>query len=160
MKCGLMTFPSLFNSFYNAKPTRLSQRLEPSVLYVVPQNGESVFISENDPREDIDLYVCSVYTRGWNEFKRFSQKVGREKIIAGGYHATALPEETFRYAHKVVRGYCKNIDDVLDAKEGIHAGVFGFTRLRRDLIDMTQMRQVYLDINSHDISGSMVSSVE
>ena len=82
MKFGLMTFPGLFNSFYASKPTHLSQRLEPSVLYVVPHQGESVFLPQNEPQEDIDFYICSVYTRGWKEFKEFSKKDGRDKIIA------------------------------------------------------------------------------
>src|SRR3989338_11498386 len=113
MKHGLLTFPGLFNSFYSAHPTKLAQRLEPSVLYIAPLQGESVFIPDNQPREDIDLYLCSVYTRGWNEFRQFAQTVGREKIIAGGYHPTALPEESLKYAHKVVPGYCRNIDDII-----------------------------------------------
>lgn len=154
-----MTFPGLFKSFYAAKPTQLSQRLEPSVLYVVPQSGESVFLSENNSRDDIDIYICSVYTRGWNEFKKFSEKVGKERIIVGGYHATAMPEETSKYAGKVVTGYCKNIDDILEMNDGIYRGTFGFTPMRRELIDMLQMRQVYPDITLQDISGSMVSSV-
>ena len=69
---------------------------------------------ENQPKEDIDIYLCSVYTRGWNEFRNFTQSVGRNKVIAGGYHPTAMPEETLKHAHKVVPGYCRNIDDVIN----------------------------------------------
>ncbi len=159
MKFGLMTFPGLFNHFYSANPTKLAQRLEPSVLYVAPQLGESMFLPDNQPREDIDLYLCSVYTRGWNEFKKFASRVGRDRVIAGGYHPTALPEETLKHAHKVVPGYCKNIDDIIEGPEGIVRGEFGFTSMRRDLVDMKSMRQVYPDITREDISGSMVSSV-
>ncbi len=159
MKFGLMTFPGLFNSFYDANPTKLSQRLEPSVLYVAPEQGESVFLPENRPQDDIDVYICSVYTRGWGEFKKFSERVGREKVIAGGYHATALPQETLSYASYVVTGYCKNIDDILGSPPGIYPGTFGFTPMRRDLINMRAMRQVYPDIMPEDVSGSMVSSV-
>ncbi len=159
MKFGLLTFPGLFNSFHAARPTLLSQRLEPSVLYVAPLSGESVFIPDNRPRDDVDFYLCSVYTRGWKEFTDFSRDVGRSRIIAGGYHPTALPHDTLHFANKVVTGYCKNIDRIVDGEEGIHQGEFGFTPLRRDLLDMSKMRQVYPDIKSDDICGSMVSSV-
>jgi len=159
MKIGLLTFPRLTNTFSVGQPTLLAQKLEPSVLYLSPSQGELVFLEDNIPRPDIDLYLCSVYTRGYNEFVRFAQAVGRDKVVAGGYHPTAEPEDILRYAHKVVVGYCDNIDQILDEKPGIHKGSFGFTHMRRDLIDMSTLKQVYPDIHPHDISGSMVSSV-
>ena len=159
MKIGLLTFPRLTNNFSVGRPTLLAQKLEPSVLYLSPSNGELVFIEDNNPRKDIDLYLCSVYTRGFNEFVKFSKKIGRDKIIVGGYHATAVPNEMIKYAHKVVTGYCDNIDEIIDGPVGIIKGSFGFTKMRRDLIDMSTMKQVYPDIYPNDISGSMVSSV-
>lgn len=160
MKIGLLTFPRLTNTFSSvSRPTLLAQKLEPSVLYLSPSFGELVFIEDNNPRHDIDLYLCSIYTRGYNEFIRFSLEVGRQKIIAGGYHPTAEPKATLVHAHKVVVGYCDNIDQIIDGKPGIHLGSFGFTHMRRDLIDMATMKQVYPDIYPKDISGSMVSSV-
>lgn len=159
MKIGLLTFPRLTNTFSVGRPTLLAQKLEPSVLYLSPSFGELVFLEDNIPRPDIDLYLCSVYTRGYNEFVRFSQLVGKEKIIAGGYHPTAAPEQVAPYADKVVTGYCDNIDEIIAGPSGIQKGSFGFTRMRRDLVDMSTMRQVYPDIYPHDISGSMVSSV-
>ena len=159
MKVGLLTFPKLTNSFSENRPTLLAQRLEPSVLYLAPKNNESVFIEDNIPKKDIDLYLCSVYTRGFNEFVNFSNKVGKEKIIAGGYHPTAVPKDVLPYANKVVTGYCDNIDQIIDGPNGIINGTFGFTPMRRDLVDMSKMRQVYPDIYPSDISGSMVSSV-
>lgn len=159
MKIGLLTFPRLTNTFSAGRPTLLAQKLEPSVLYLSPSNGELVFLEDNIPRPDIDLYLCSVYTRGFNEFVKFSQQVGKEKIIAGGYHPTAMPEEMLPYADKVVTGYCDNIDEIIAGPSGIQKGSFGFTRMRRDLIDMSTMKQVYPDIYPGDISGSMVSSV-
>ncbi len=160
MKCGLLVFPSLYNTFHAGTQTLYAQRLEPSVLYVAPHSTENIFVPDNKPRDDIDLYLCSVYTRGWNEFRRFSQLVGRKKIIAGGYHPTALPQEVFQYAHKVVTGYCGNIDEIIvQEKEGIFSGTFGFTPMKRDLLDMTSLCQVYPDIMPGEISGSMVTSV-
>lgn len=159
MKIALLTFPRLTNTFSENRATLLAQRLEPSVLYLNPTVGESVFIEDNQPRADIDLYLCSVYTRGWNDFCAFSNLVGRDKIIAGGYHPTACPDEALKYAKKVVTGYCSNIDEIITGPDGIVSGRFGFTPMQRGLVDMATMRQVYPDIMPSDISGSMVSSV-
>lgn len=159
MKIALMTFPRLTNTFSTGRPTLLAQKLEPSVLYLSPSQGELLFVEDNSPQKDVDLYLCSVYTRGFNEFVEFAKQVGRNKIIAGGYHPTALPEDVLPYAHKVVVGYCDNIDEIIAGHEGIVRGSFGFTHMRRDLIDMSTMKQVYPDIYPNDISGSMVSSV-
>lgn len=159
MKIGLLTFPRLTNTFSENRATLLAQRLEPSVLYLNPTVGECVFIEDNQPRHDIDLYLCSVYTRGWEEFKKFSIIVGRQNIIAGGYHPTACPDETYQYAWKVVTGYCSNIDEIIVGPPGIIPGKFGFTPMQRGLVDMSGMRQVYPDIMPGEISGSMVSSV-
>lgn len=159
MKIGLLTFPRLTNTFASGRPTLLAQKLEPSVLYLSPSQGDLEFIEDNKPRSDIDLYLCSVYTRGFNEFVAFSNEVGKNKIIAGGYHPTAVPEEVLPYAHKVVIGYCDNIDEIIVGEPGISRGSFGFTKMRRDLLDMSTMKQVYPDIYPNDVSGSMVSSV-
>lgn len=159
MKIGLLTFPRLTNTFTSGCPTLLAQKLEPSVLYLSPSQGDLTFIEDNKPQADIDLYLCSVYTRGFNEFVHFSNEVGKSKIIAGGYHPTAVPEEVLPFADKVVTGYCDNIDEIIDGPSGIVKGSFGFTKMRRDLLDMSTMKQVYPDIYPNDISGSMVSSV-
>ena len=101
MKAGLCVFPSFLDNHYEHKSTiELGQRLEPSVLYLAPETTDNIFIADNDPHKalDCDVILCSIYTRGWAEFKRFSQAVGRHRIIAGGYHPTACPEETLKYA--------------------------------------------------------------
>lgn len=161
MKFGLVVFPSLYDNFY-AKERRLllAQRLEPSALYIAPKHGESVFIPDNQPRADVDIYLCSIYTRGWQEFKAFASRVGRHKVIAGGYHPTAMPQDTLKYAHKVVVGYCGNIDEIVEKRSGgVYTGTFGFPAMRRDLIDQTTLAQVYPDIRPDYTVGSMVSSV-
>jgi radical SAM superfamily enzyme YgiQ (UPF0313 family) len=161
MKYGLAVFPAIYDSFYaTSKQLLFSQRLEPSVLYVAPQHAEVEFIKDNMPHADVDAYLCSVYTRGWQEFKAFAQRVGRQRIVAGGYHPTAKPHDALKYASKVVTGYCGNIDDILlQRQEGIYQGSFAFTPMRRDLIDQTSLCQVYPDISPHYTVGSMVSSV-
>jgi radical SAM superfamily enzyme YgiQ (UPF0313 family) len=160
MKYGLLVFPRLDDSVYGREQRLLlTQRLEPSVLYVAPEKGESYFINDNQPRPDVDLYLCSVYTRGWEEFTHFSARVGRERIVAGGYHPTAEPHLTHRYAARVITGYCGNIDEQLDKPVGIYQGAFSFTRMRRDLIPQQHYCQIYPDVQPGETVGSMVTSV-
>ena len=104
MKIGLLVFPTLYNTHSKESAgSDLGQRLEPSVLSLVSKRpgDTSVFVADNQPKEDIDLYLCSVYTRGWEEFVHFAKQVGRDKIIAGGYHPTARPLDTLIYAKKL-----------------------------------------------------------
>lgn len=159
MKIGLLTFPCLFDSFFDGDDTEYHQILEPSVLYLATKSHDCEFIYDNKPKEGIDLYLCSVYTRGYNEFVKFSAKVGSDKIIAGGYHATAIPEHFKGLADKVITGYCSNIDEIIEKPSGQYVGKFGFSEMDRTLIDMKRMNQVYPDITDDDIKGSMVTSV-
>lgn len=161
MKVGLAVFPAFWDTHLE-HVSALGQRLEPSVLYMAPETDgvESVFLPDNQPADDIDLYLCSVYTRGWEEFKAFSAKVGRDKIIVGGYHPTALPQECLPYAHKVVKGLCGNIERIIETgREGVLPGVYEPRRMRRDLIDMSQMCQVFPDVYPGMMTGSSNSSV-
>lgn len=161
VRYGLCVFPKLDDTSYSKeKQLLLAQRLEPSVLYVAPEHAEVEFIEDNRPRSNITKYICSVYTRGWEEFKKFSLAAGRERIIAGGYHPTAMPDEALKYATKVVTGYCGNIDEIVEKpNNGIYQGAFSFTSMRRDLIKQETLCQVYPDIRTEYIVGSMVSSV-
>lgn len=141
MKVALTVFPEFIDT-HNGEISTHGQRLEPSVLYMAPTlpNVEVEFIEDNVPREDIDLYLCSIYTRGWKKFKDFSRQVGKEKIIAGGYHPTALPEECLPYADKVVPGLCGDIESIIeDPRPGIHSRPFAPRTMRRDLVDMNKM---------------------
>ncbi|MGD0284683.1 MAG: radical SAM protein [Candidatus Saccharimonadales bacterium] len=161
MKVGLEVFPQ-FDDTHHDEISVHGQRLEPSVLYLAPEmpGVEVEFIANNEPRPDIDLYLCSIYTRGWKRFKEFSQRVGKEKIIAGGYHPTALPEDCLPYADKVVPGLCGDIESIIEEPNaGIHTRPFVPRVMRRDLIDMSKMYQVFPDVTPDMKVGSSNSSV-
>ena len=161
MKVGLMVFPEFENTHCNDISVH-GQRLEPSVLYMAPnlENVEVKFLEKNIPSEDIDLYLCSIYTRGWKKFKEFSELVGREKIIAGGYHPTAVPGDVLPYAKKVVPGLCGDIESIiLSDRDGIHKSAYAPRKMRRDLIDMSKMYQVFPDVYPGMLTGSSNSSV-
>ena len=163
MKIGLLVFPTLYDTHTQSSASSdLGQRLEPSILALASkrEGDESIFIHNNCPRDDIDLYLCSVYTRGYEEFVNFSKKVGRNKIIAGGYHPTARPTDTFLYAKKVVIGLCGNIEEIIDLPNG---GIFNGKQIHRlmdrGLIKMQDMQQIYPDVMPSMNVGSSVSSV-
>ena len=163
MRIGLLVFPTLYNTHsVESASSDLGQRLEPSVLSLVSKRpgDTSEFIADNNPREGIDLYLCSVYTRGWAEFCAFSKKVGREKIIAGGYHPTARPLDTLLFARKVVTGLCGNIEEIIEMENGgVIQGKAIHRLMDRSLIIMEDMQQVYPDVMPHMNVGSSVSSV-
>lgn len=163
MKIGLMVFPTLYDTHgAGSASSDLGQRLEPSVLALASKRSgdTNVFIADNQPLDDVDVYLCSIYTRGWEEFVAFSKKVGRQKIIAGGYHPTARPMDTLMYAKKVVTGLCGNIEEILDMPNGgILAGKAEHRLMDRSLIEMQDMQQVYPDAMPWMGVGSSVSSV-
>lgn len=163
MRVALMVFPRLFDTHSaESASSDLGQRLEPSVLALASRReGDSnEFIPDNEPRDGVDLYLCSVYTRGWDEFRAFSAKVGRSKIIAGGYHPTARPLDTLAYARKVVTGLCGNIEEIIEApRGGVIAGAPSPRLMDRSLLDMRGMQQVYPDVMPGMGVGSSVSSV-
>lgn len=161
MKVGLNVFPEFVDT-HSGEISVHGQRLEPSVLYMAPDllDTEVVFLEQNRPQDDIDLYLCSIYTRGWQRFKEFSGQVGAEKIIAGGYHPTALPEQCLPYAHKVVPGLCGDIESIIEnPNPGIHTSPFAPRIMRRDLVDMNKMHQVFPDVMPGMMTGSSNSSV-
>lgn len=163
MRIALMVFPRLHDTHgAESASSDLGQRLEPSVLALASKrlDDRNEFIADNEPREWVDLYLCSVYTRGWEEFRQFSIKVGRSKIIAGGYHPTARPMETLEYARKVVTGLCGNIEEIIEMpRGGVIPGKAAHRLMDRSLVDMKGMQQVYPDVMPGMGVGSSVSSV-
>ena len=163
MRLGLMVFPALDDTHDAASAASdLGQRLEPSILALTSRRpgDTTTFIGDNRPRADVDLYLCSVYTRGWQEFLAFAAKVGREKIVLGGYHPTARPQDALTVAGTVVTGLCGNIEAILDKHPaGIVAGKVEHRLMDRTLIDRARMRQIYPDAMPGMVVGSSVSSV-
>jgi radical SAM superfamily enzyme YgiQ (UPF0313 family) len=165
MKIGLCVFPKFTDTHLTNQSTHeLGQRLEPSVLYLASERpGDvNIFIEDNDPEKakDCDLVLCSVYTRGWKEFQKFSEKVGKEKIIAGGYHPSADPAATAKYADKVVTGLTSNIEEIIESpQKGVVRGKPGSRKMHRELVDMKKMRQIYPDVFPGMMTGRSTSSV-
>lgn len=140
-KCYLYNFPSL------AGEPRVK---EPSVLYCVPDKREwvSEFVFDNEVKSDGDLYVCSVFTCGLPDFIEFSKKVGKERIIAGGYQPSLCPEDFAGLAGKVVVGFGNNIDEIIKSpKRGVFRGKFRYNHMDRSVFPLDRLKEAwYADI--------------
>ncbi len=140
-KCYLYSFPCM-----EGEP-RIK---EPSILYSVPDKKEwdSEFVFDNAPRTDGDLYLCSVFTCGYPDFVEFSKKIGKARIIAGGYHPSLCPEDFTAHAAKVVVGFGNNIDEVIKSgKTGVIRGKFRYNHMDRSVFPLDKLKEAwYADI--------------
>ncbi|MEI7528175.1 MAG: hypothetical protein WCK76_04465 [Elusimicrobiota bacterium] len=140
-KCYLYNFPSL------AGEPRVK---EPSVLYSVPDKRHwvSEFVFNNEVKPDGDLYLCSVFTCGLPDFAGFAKQVGKEKIIAGGYHASLCPDDLTGLAAKVIVGYGNNIDEIIKSPaKGIVRGKFRYNHMDRSVFPLEELKEAwYADI--------------
>jgi len=146
-----MTFP----------PSNLNLGLEPSVLTVLPE-GDNVEcslrnIDFND--SDVQLYVCSVYISGHDEFVRWASCHDKNKIVVGGYHPTTFPEEFEKYAFKIVQGPCDNLFETIAQPGQIVIGVTDYKKIPRyDIYDVRWNQQIIPDKKPDDIVTSINTS--
>jgi len=140
----------------------LTLGLEPSILTVLP-DGKNV---EYDPKnrlyndEDVQLYLCSVYISGYDEFVVWALKHDKAKIVVGGYQPTTFPEEFTRYAFKVVQGPCDNLFETLKQEGQVVDGICTYDRLpRRDLYDLSTNQQIIPDKKPEDMVVSINTSL-
>jgi len=95
--------------------------LEPSILTVLPQ-GENVEFSLKNIKfndSEVEMYLCSVYIAGMDEFKKWASQHDSKKIVVGGYHPTMFPEDFLNYAEKIVMGPCDDLKETLAQKNVI-----------------------------------------
>ena len=94
--------------------------LEPSILNVLPQ-GDNVEYSRINKRfndSEVEMYLCSVYISGMDEFREWAMQHDTRKIIVGGYHPTMFPEAFLNLADKIVMGPCDDLETTL-AQNGV-----------------------------------------
>lgn len=119
--------------------------LEPAILTVLPPGDKVEFDMLNRDYNDNDVkcYLCSVYIAGMDEFVEWALKHDKRKIIVGGYHPTAFPEDFVRYADKVVQGPCDDIWATCVIVGQVVRGVVSNKNLpRRDLYDVKNNYQI------------------
>ncbi len=123
----------------------LNLGLEPSILTVLPDGDNVEYDPENRDYNDadVDVYLCSVYISGMDEFVEWALRHDRGKIVVGGYHPTTFPEDFTRYAWKVVTGLCDEIWETIQQHGDVVPGITRHRRLpRRDLYDARMNQQI------------------
>ncbi len=136
--------------------------LEPSILTVLPQGKNVEYCIDNRlfNDDDVELYMCSVYISGYDDFVEWALKHDRNKIIVGGYHPTTFPEEFERYATKIVQGPCDDIYATLAQKGNTVRGIVSNRNLpRRDIYDIRMNQQIILDKKPKDVVASINTSM-
>lgn len=137
--------------------------LEPSLLTVLP-NGDNVeYIMKNSsekyPDKDVDLYLCSVYITGMEEFINWAKKHPKEKIVVGGYEPTINPQDFTEYAGKVIQGPCDSFWETMNQYGNIVKGITLNNRIPRyDLYDIHNNQQIIPDKKPDDIVTSINTS--
>jgi len=93
--------------------------LEPSIINVLPPGKNVEYCSDNRVFDDseVEMYLCSVYISGMEEFKEWAMKHDTKKIIVGGYHPTMFPEDFLNFAEKIVIGPCDDLKETLNQKD-------------------------------------------
>ncbi|MBW3022669.1 radical SAM protein [Candidatus Woesearchaeota archaeon] len=94
----------------------LNLGLEPSILNVLPQGDNVEYCPDNSTQFDdnkVEMFLCSVYIAGMDEFKKWAAEHDTKKIIAGGYHPTMFPEDFVDFADKIVMGPCDDLEATL-----------------------------------------------
>ena len=136
--------------------------LEPSILTVLPEGDNVEYSPQNKlfNDNDVQLYLCSVYISGMEEFEKWALQHDPNKIVVGGYHPTTFPEEFERYAAKVVQGPCDNIYETIKQPGKIVSGVLSHNKIpRRDLYDMSINQQIIPDKKPEDVVVSINTSM-
>ena len=135
--------------------------LEPSLLTVLPSGDNVVYSLENKDFNDDEVlyYACSIYITGMQEFKEWSKKHDKSKIITGGYEPTINPEEFLPYCNKVIVGPCDSFYETIEQEGKIVKGITRNERIPRyDLYDIRNNQQIIPDKRKDDICTSINTS--
>jgi radical SAM superfamily enzyme YgiQ (UPF0313 family) len=144
--------------------TRSSDALEPLAILILysltPDSIETDFFDERIESLpsviDSDVIVFSVETfsakRAYLLSERYKDQNPSVKIIMGGFHVTACPEEALQFADSVVIGDAEGaweqvVEDLLagDLKERYASGnpyILPFRKVKRDIFDGKKYRNI------------------
>jgi len=137
--------------------------LEPSLLTVLPDGDNVEYIMKNGeekyPDQDVDLYLCSVYITGMEEFIEWAKKHPKEKIVVGGYEPTINSQDFTEYAGKVIQGPCDSFWETMSQYGNVVKGITLNNRIPRyDLYDVHLNQQIIPDKKPDDIVTSINTS--
>ena len=142
----------------------ISLGLEPSVLTVVPDGDNVEYVLDYNIEKyddsEVDLYLCSIYITGMEEFIKWSKRHTKSKIIAGGYEPTINPDEFLEYADRVIVGPCDSFWETMGQSGRIVKGITSNKRIPRyDLYDVRLNQQIIPDKQKDDIVTSILPGV-
>lgn len=139
--------------------------LEPSVLTVLPEGDNLMYamtlqeIEEVEKTEGVELYLCSIYITGMEEFFKFASSRPKEKIICGGYEPTINPQDFTDYAVKVITGPCDSLFETIEQSGQIVKGITRNHKIPRyDLYDVRNNQQIIPDKRPDDVCTSVNTS--
>ena len=130
--------------------------LEPSILTVLPEGENVEYILDQKvdkyPDEKVDLYLCSVYITGMEEFIEWAKKHPKSKIVVGGYEPTINPQDFTAYADKIITGPCDSFWETMSQKGQVVKGLTLNKKIPRyDLYDVRLNQQIIPDKKPNDV---------
>lgn len=137
--------------------------LEPSILTVLPDGDNVEYILDQKvdkyPDEKVDLYLCSVYITGMEEFIEWAKKHPKSKIVVGGYEPTINPQDFTAYADKIITGPCDSFWETMSQKGQVVKGLTLNKKIPRyDLYDVRLNQQIIPDKKPNDVVTSINTS--
>lgn len=124
----------------------LNLGLEPSILTVLP-DGDNVRYYIDIPagleESDVQVWACSVYITGVQEFTEFAKQHPTEKIVVGGYEPTINPGDFTDLAGRVIVGPADSFWETLSQEGQVVKGITRHNRIPRyDLWDISLNQQI------------------
>lgn len=141
----------------------LNLGLEPSILTVLPPGGNVKYLMDHNviphKESDVDLYLCSVYVTGMEDFIKFAKAHPKSKIVVGGYEPTMNPQDFVEHAGKIITGPCDSFWETMQQDRQIVKGITLNNKIPRyDLYDIRLNQQIIPDKRPDDIVTSINTS--
>lgn len=95
----------------------------------MPRRREEAEAPATREEQQADLYFCTVYMTGVEDFCRWATKRPPEKIVVGGYQPTLQPDLFIPFSHKIVLGPCNDIWKTIDQPGQVVRGVWSPDRV-------------------------------
>src|SRR3989344_2943837 len=146
----VLTKEFLHNPSSVGNPYRTS--MENAFIYLLPVLKEfEVVDNESEP---YDVLLASVYTTGFDAYRKFALEKPEAFKIVGGWHPSLMPEEMLQFADAVVVGPGESVlpEVIKGKKKGIFHGQAQNIKPIRKKSDF-RMTSVGLDLNHKMMSA-------
>lgn len=139
----------LHNPSSLGNPYRTS--MENAFIYLLPVLKDFEVIE--DESKPYDVLLASVYTTGFDNYRKFASQIPNVFKIVGGWHPSLMPEEMLQFADAVIVGPGESIlpEIIVNRKRGIFRGQALNLKPIRKCSDL-RMTSVGLDLNHRIMS--------